>query len=155
MLRLLALIAAVLCALAAPIQALAGELQSLALHIPSTAAGAGDTWYMAQPQPGKWQIKEVKFAPATAVAAAATDYTTVTVATNDSTASTTWTDIASFNTNSGATALVIGTTIDMSLTAGPGLFVSEGYQIRVTKADTASGDILDGTFTVFLEKVPR
>jgi hypothetical protein len=156
MLRRFIFAAALLMATAVPIEsAHAGEIVSLSLHIPSTAAGTADQWYIAEPLTGKWQIKEVKFAPATAVAAAATDYTTVTISTNDSTASTTWTDIASFNTNSGATALVIGTTLDLTLTAGAGLFISEGYQIKVGKAETASGDILDGTFTFFLEKVPR
>jgi hypothetical protein len=130
-------------------------LEAIALHIPSTAAGAGDTWYLPWPHPGKFLLKKAKFAPATAVAAAATDYTTVTLAKNTIAAPTTWTDIGTFNTNDGGTALVIGTTIDFNLTEGAGCLLSEGEQIRVTKADTASGDILDGTFAFVAEKVPR
>jgi hypothetical protein len=129
-------------------------LQSLSLHIPTTAAGTGDTWYIACPFVGTWKIAKAKFTPATAVAAAATDYTTVTLATNASAESTTWVDIGAINTNTGGTALVIGTTVSFTLSAVPGsLEISEGRQIRVTKADTASGDILDGTFTFLLEKI--
>ncbi len=129
-------------------------LEAIALHIPTTAAGTADTWYLPWPHPGKWLLKKAKFAPATAVAAGATDYTTVTLAKNTIAAPTTWTDIGAFNTNTGATALVIGTTIDLDLTEGAGCLLSEGEQLRVTKADTASGDILDGTWTFLAEKVP-
>lgn len=127
------------------------EVTTLTQHIPSTAAGTDDQWYVPFPHRGKWRLERLMFAPATAVAAAATDYTTVTITQNDGAAGSDSSAIASFNTNTGGTALVLKTTIDLTITQR-GLFTA-GSQIKIAKADTASGDILDGTFYFVFEKI--
>jgi hypothetical protein len=129
------------------------QLASLVVHIPSTGAGTDDQWYIAFPYRGTWRIKGILFAPATAVAAAATDYTTVTITVNDGAAGSDSSAVASFNTNTGGTALVLKTTVDLTVSQVAGGELSRGKQIKIAKADTASGDILDGTFTFELEKI--
>jgi len=126
-------------------------LQTLSLHIPTQSANASDEWYIANPHKGTWRIVSAYFAPATAVAIDGTDYFTVTLSSNDGAASSDVT-IASHNTNTGGTALVLKTSIALTL-SGAGLQLSQGGQIKVAKVHTASGKILDGTYTFGLEKV--
>lgn len=125
--------------------------QALVVHIPSTAAGTGDEWYVPFPYKGTWDLTDILFQPATAVAAAATDYTTVTITQNDGAAGADSSAIASFNTNTGGTALVLKTTVDLTVT--PRGSFSRGKGLKIAKVDTASGDILDGTFVFVFRKV--
>lgn len=128
-------------------------IAALSLHIPSTAADTTDEWYLACPFLGSWRIIGVKFAPATAVTANDTNYVQVVIATNASSASTTWTDIATFTTQiTGGIGFVLGTVISPVL-SGLGLEFGEGRQIRISKTDPGSGQILDGTFTFALQKM--
>jgi hypothetical protein len=127
-------------------------LASMTMHIPTQSANATDEWYAAWPYPGTWLIREIKFAPATAVAIDGTDYLTSTISTNDGAAGS-FTSVASHNTNTGGTALVVGTTVAPSLTAGAACKLAEGYQVKIAKTLANAGKILDGSYTIMAEKV--
>lgn len=118
------------------------------------AALTDDERYIAWPAKGTWEITDVTFAPATAVAAHATNVNAFTVAINAGTASTSWTTIASHTTDSdiaGYSAYVIGTVIDLTLTKPTAL--SRGYQIRVENTNGGTGAAWDGAVCVTARKV--
>lgn len=125
--------------------------QSLCLYI--SVADTDDEQYIAWPHKGTWQITDVMFAPATAVAAGATDVQVWTVAVNAGTASTSWTTIASWTTDSDdtETAHVIGTVIDLTITQPAN--VSRGYQIRIENTNGGTGPAADGTLCVAARKI--
>ncbi len=135
------------------------DIRAITQHIPSTAAGTDDEWYITQPFPGKWRIVDILFAPATAVAIAGTNFTTVTCTTNDGAAGADSSSIGSFTTNTAGTALALKTTLkassdwDVTLVQGTDLELVQGAQLKIAKADDGSGKILDGTYTVLLEKM--
>ena len=89
------------------------QLLAVALDV-NIAAGAVDDRFLCCPaEAGEWKPKTLLFVPATSVALNGTNYMTVTVYGADGT-----TAIASFNTNTGGTALTAGTPVSLSLTAG-------------------------------------
>ena len=124
----------------------------LTLHIPSTAAGTADEWYVPMPAKGTWRLKSVKFAPATAVAQNGTNYTTATVTKNDGAAGADSAALAVISTiTTTGVALVLKTTVVPTLTQVTDF--TENQQIKVAKVETGTGAILDGTFTFELEKI--
>lgn len=125
--------------------------QTLTLHIPTQSANATDEWYVAVPWKGKWRLTAAYFAPATAVAIDGTDYLTSTITKNDGAAGSDSSAIASHNTNTGGTALVLKTSIALTLTQISDF--TTGEQIKVAKTLAASGKILDGTYTFVFDKV--
>lgn len=130
------------------------HLLCLSLHIPSTAAGTDDEWYVAVPAPGTHRLKAVKFAPATAVAQDGTNYRTVTITKNDGAAGSDSSAICSFDTNTGTgshVAFALRTTLSPTLTQ-QGDF-TEGQQLKVAATHTGTGAVLDGTFTFLFEKI--
>jgi hypothetical protein len=149
MLRFISLLFAL--AVFAP-KALAFQEQSLCLYI--SVADTDDEQYIAWPHKGAWRITDVMFAPATAVAADATNVQVWTVAINAGTASTSWTTIASWTTDSDdtETAHVIGTVIDLTVTQ-PSTALSRGYQIRIENTNGGTGPAADGTLCVNARKV--
>ncbi len=126
---------------------------SLSLHIPTQSANATDEWYIAVPWRGKWAIDAILFAPATAVAVDATDNLTSTITANDGAGGTNSAAIASHT--STATALVLNTSLDLTVTQPVllGGVLSKGNQIKVAKTVASAGKILDGTYTFALRKV--
>lgn len=134
-----------------PADALAYQEQSLCVYI--SVADSDDEQYIAWPHKGTWQITDVMFAPATAVAAHATDVQVWTVAVNAGTASTTWTTIAGWTTDSDGEEIahVIGTVIDLTITRPAN--VSRGYQIRIENTNGGTGPAADGTLCVNAMKV--
>lgn len=130
---------------------MAVELASVTLHIPSTAAGTDDQWYVSWPHKGTWMLDYIGFAPATAVSASDAVPSIMTIAANDSAASTTWTTVATHNTSvaTGA-AWVIGTTIAPTVTP---VKLAQGYSIRVAKTHTSTGSVTDGTYVFSARKM--
>lgn len=128
---------------------------TLTIHIPTQSANATDEWYVAVPWKGKWAIEAINFAPATAVAIDGTDYLTSTITANDGAAGSDSGTIASHNTNTGGTALVLKTTLDLTVTAPSALggVLAKGNQIKIAKTLAGAGKILDGTYTIALRKV--
>lgn len=129
------------------------------------AADTDEERYLSWSNKGTWRIESIVWAPATAVAVHATDVQVFTVAVNAGVASTSWTTVASHTTDSddttgayladgtlGATAYVIGTTIDLKLTAA-GRTLSRGYQIRFENSQGGTGPVWDGQFCVTAVKV--
>ncbi len=127
------------------------EVASVSLHIPSTAAGTDDQWYVAWPHKGSWVLDYIGFAPATAVTASDSVPSIMTISVNDSAASTTFTTAAAHNT-SVATGIgwVIGTTIEPTVTP---VLIAQGYTIKVAKTHTSTGSVTDGTYTFRAKKV--
>ncbi len=127
------------------------EIASIEQHIPSTAALTDDEFYLAWPHKGTWVLDYVGFTPATAVAIDGTDYLTVTISVNASSASTSWTTACSHTTFTGGSAFVLGTAIAPTVTK---VILGQGYQIRVASVNTGgSGQIMDGTYTFRATKV--
>lgn len=130
---------------------MAVELASVTQHIPSTAALTDDEWYIPWPHKGTWVVDYVVFAPATAVSIDGTDYLTITISANASAASTTWTTVATHTTFTGGNAFVIGTAIAPTVTKAK---LGQGYQIKIASVNTgASGQVMDGTYTIQARKV--
>lgn len=112
------------------------------------AANTDDEYYFPWSPKGSWEITEVYWSPATAVAADTTDVVAMTVAVNAGTASTSWTTIASTTTDSditGYAAYVIGTSLDLTVTPAT---ISQGYSIRVENTNGGSGKAWDGSICV-------
>lgn len=131
--------------------ALAYQEQSLCLYI--SVADTDDEQYIAWPHKGTWAITDVMFAPATAVAADATNVQVWTVAVNAGVASTSWSTIASWTTDTDdtETAHVIGTVIDLTVTKPA--TISRGYQLRIENTNGGTGPAADGTLCVNALKV--
>jgi hypothetical protein len=128
-------------------------LAQLTYVYPSVAADSELNRHLVMALSGKWRIKEVKFAPDTAVAASDTNYVSVTISTNTLAAPTTWTAIGVITTQvTGGAAFVLGTTRSFTL-SGAGLDIDEGCQIRVEKLDPGTGAALHGCFGFELEKI--
>lgn len=123
----------------------------LTLHIPTQTASTTDEWYVANPHKGVFRVKEIKFAPATAVAIDATNVLTSTVTINDGAGGAFSSAVASHTTLTGGNALALGTTLDLTLTQV--VDVQEGYQFKFAKTVGGTGAILDGTYSVLLEKI--
>lgn len=139
------------CVALLPLSAEAYQEQSLCLYI--SVADTDDEQYIAWPHKGYWEITDVMFAPATAVAAGATDVQVWTVAINAGVASTSWTTIASWTTDSDdtETAHVIGTVIDLTITKPS--TIARGYQVRIENTNGGTGPAADGTLCVNARKV--
>lgn len=106
--------------------------------------------------PGKWYIDAIYFAPSTAAAIDGTNNVTSTIAVNDG-AGGSFTAIGSHTTNTGGTALVVGTTVSVSLTdsaaADAAREVEAGAQIRIAKTVGGSGAALDGQYHIRLRRI--
>lgn len=142
----------VLALLAVASPALAYQEQSVCMDV-TTAANTDDERYIAWPHRGYWEITDVVFAPATAVAVDTTNVNAFTVAVNAGTASTTWTTIASHTTDSdlaGATAYVIGTVLDLTVTRAQ---FQRGYTLRFENTNGGTGKAWDGAICVSAVKV--
>lgn len=125
--------------------------QALAWRV-TVAADASDTVIVPWPYLGTWRVDKLFFAPETAVAVGATDFVTSTITTNDS-ASSTDRALASHTTNTGGTALVVNTTVDLTLSAA-GRTLTQGDQIKtVVDATPGSGDPLKGVYTLLATKI--
>jgi len=148
--RFPSLLLAAACALWAP-PAEAYQEQSLCLYI--SVADTDDEQYIAWPHKGVWEITDVMFAPATAVSADATNVHVWTVAINAGVASTSWTTIAGWTTDTDDTevAHVIGTVIDLTITKPS--TIQRGYQIRIENTNGGTGPAADGTLCVNARKV--
>lgn len=138
--------------LAASAPALAYQETTVCLGV-QEAANTDDEYYLAWSPKGTWEITAVTFAPATAVAADATDVVAFTIAINAGVASTSWTTIASETTDSDATEIpyVIGTVIDLTLTKPTN--ITHGYQVRIENTNGGSGKAWDGTYCFTAVKV--
>lgn len=130
---------------------MAGNEVALVVQIPTQAANATDEWYVPIPWKGTHRLKAIKFAPATAVAINGTDYLTSTFTANDGAAGSDSSTIASHTTNTGGTALVLKTTINLTLTQVQDF--TEGQQIKIAKTLAGAGQILDGSYVFLWEKV--
>lgn len=132
--------------------ALAYQEETVCLGV-QEAANTDDEYYLAWAPKGTWEITAVTFAPATAVAADATDVVAFTVALNAGTASTSWTTIASATTDTDGAeiAYVIGTVIDLTLTKPTN--ITHGYQVRIENTNGGSGKAWDGTYCLTAVKV--
>lgn len=129
------------------------ELATLTIHIPTQSANATDEWYVPWPHRGTWRIKSILFAPATAVAIDGTDYLTSTITVNDGAAGADSSAVASHNTNTGGTAHVLKTTVDLPVSQVAGGELSRGKQIKIAKTLAGAGKILDGTYVIEAEKL--
>lgn len=128
------------------------EQRSIQIEFPSTSGTTTEERYAAWPHKGIWRIDEVKFVPATAVALDGTNTITSTITTNDGAAGSDRA-LASHHTNTtGGTALVLKTTLDLSLSAA-GRELREGYGIKVAKTAAGTGGVLDGTYTITATKI--
>lgn len=125
------------------------NIQSVSQHIPTQSANATDEWYVAWPFAGKWLVKAVRFAPATAVAIDGTDYLTSTISANDGAAGS-FTTICSHTTNTGGTALAVDTSVAPTVTR---YTLVQGSMIKIAKTLAGAGKILDGTYTITAEKI--
>lgn len=134
-------------------EAAAQQTESLCMDV-TYAAGTDDERYLALPFTGTYEVVSVMFAPATAVAAHASNVNAFTVALNAGTASTSWTTIASHTTDSdvtGYSAYVVGTVIDLTVTKPASL--SRGYQVRIENTNGGTGAAWDGSVCLALRKV--
>lgn len=131
--------------------ALAFQEQAICMYI--SVADTDDEQYLAWPHKGTWEITSVVFAPATAVAADPTNVHVWTVAINAGVASTSWTTIAGWTTDSDdeEIAHVIGTVIDLTITKPAN--IARGYQIRIENTNGGTGPSADGTLCVGARKV--
>jgi hypothetical protein len=129
------------------------QLALLTVHIPTQAANAADEWYIPWPHRGTWRIKGIQFAPATAVVIDGTDYLTSTITVNDGAAGSDSAAVAAHNTNTGGTALVLKTTVDLTITQVVGGELTRGKQIKIAKTLAGAGKILDGTYVIEAEKI--
>ncbi len=148
--RFLSLLFAATCALWAP-EAQAYQEQSLCAYF--TVGDADEQVYIGWPHKGVWEITDVVFAPMTAVADNATNNHVFTVAINAGTASTTWTTIGTWTTDTddSETPHVVGTIIDVTLTKPT--TIQRGYQIRLSNANGGTGPAADGHLCVSARKV--
>ena len=127
-------------------------LQSVSIHVPSTAAGTEDQWYKVWPYRGKWIVRSVFWTPATAVATAAANITTLTLTKNDGAAGSDSSTIAEkHNTTTTGTADVLKTTQNLTVTQRG--TVTQGDQFKLAKTDASSGAIADGEMTIVCEKL--
>lgn len=135
-----------------PAPALAYQEQILCIDV-VVAADTDEQRYAAWPSKGTWEVTDITWAPATAVAVHADDNQTITVAINAGVASTSWTTIGTFTTDTDGAevAFVIGTVVDVTVTK-PSTF-SRGYQIRVANANGGTGPVFDGQICVTARKV--
>lgn len=133
--------------------AAAQQTESLCMDV-TTAANTDDERYLPMPFTGSYEVTAIMFAPATAVAAHASNVNAFTVAMNAGTASTSWTTLASHTTDSditGYSAYVIGTVIDLTITKPA--TVSRGYQFRIENTNGGTGAAWDGAVCIALRKV--
>lgn len=133
-------------------EAHAYQEQSLCVDI-VVAADTDDERYIAWPHKGTWEITDLTWAPATAVAVHATDVQVFTVAINAGVASTSWTTLATVTTDTddAEVAFVIGTVVDMTVTKPS--TISRGYQIRIENTNGGTGPVFDGAVCIAARKV--
>lgn len=119
----------------------------------SVAAGTDDEYYILQPHPGTYRLTELWFAPQTAAAIDGTDFMTINITTNDGAGGADSSNVASHNTDTGGTALVLKTSVDLALSGDLDLEVAQGGQVKFAKVETASGVIWEGQYFAVFEKV--
>lgn len=113
----------------------------------SIATNTNYTGYIAQPNPGKWELASLYFTPdsAGAVSIDGTNYITVT-AKNGSTS------LGSFTTFTGGTALVAGTAVAITLSGGSSLIFNQGDVLTIDSVKTGTGAVLKGIWTASWRK---
>ncbi len=149
--RFLGFLLASCVALLAP-EAEAYQEQSLCIFL--TGGDTDDQQYVAWPHKGTWEITDLTFAPATAVAAHNDNFHTFLVSINAGTASTSWSNIATWHTEAdgtGPTAHVIGTVISLTVTKPS--TISRGYQVRFQNTNSGTGPAFDGNLCIVARKV--
>lgn len=125
-------------------------LQSVSIGFPSIGAATADELYGVWPFKGDWQIEEVYYAPATADPADATNYTTLTLSTNNGAAGA----FTSIGTLTNATvAFAVDTSREMSI-SGAGLAIVQGSMLKAAKTEAGTGGILHGELVIVARKVP-
>ena len=124
--------------------------QALAIHFDSVAANTDEDREFAWPFPGKWRIDKVLVAPSTTAGADGTDYTTVTLETNDG-AGGSYTTFGSLSTET--VALTIGTSRERTMVATAAREVDQGDCLRVGKTDSGTGAVFDGGVTVLASRI--
>lgn len=147
---------AALLALAAPLlpqRAEAYQEQSLCVFL--SGGDTDDQQYIAWPHKGYWEITDLTFAPATAVAAHNDNHHTFLVSINAGVASTSWSTIGTWSTDADATpagiAHVVGTVVDVTVLKPS--TIQRGYQIRFQNTNGGTGPAFDGTLCVNARKV--
>lgn len=126
------------------------EYQTIPLVIDTTAAGAGALARYPVQLPGIWLVEKATLMPDIAVAAHATNGTTLTFQSGANEAG--LTDRASHSTLSGAQgALTAGTAVDLTPTAA--VEVDLGDLLALEKVDAASGQAFKGTLFVLLKRI--
>lgn len=125
---------------------------TLVIDWPSVSAGSSEERYIPIPWEGTWRLTKLKFAPATAVAAHASNTVTCTVTKNDGAAGSDSSTIASFHTTTTTgISLALKTTVDMTVTQQTDF--TEGEQLKIAKTEAGTGAVLDGTFVAVFEKM--
>jgi len=118
----------------------------------TVAAAADDERYLTWPFPGTWLVEYIAMAPATAVALDASNYWTTTISANDGAAGA-FASIGAHNTTTGGDALVLGTTISVTPTAGADIELTQGDILKFAKVETGTGAAWDGAYTVYCRKL--
>ena len=123
----------------------APNTQVLVLDVATVAAGTGEERYVAQTMPGEWQVEAAYYTPATADAAHATNFTTLSLLQGA-------TAIVSDLSNE-TVAFVAGTARAFTMVNGVAREFGQGDVIKLTKVEDGSGGILDGAISIYLRKV--
>lgn len=123
--------------------------EQVSLHIPTTAAGTGQSDYATFLLPGTWYIEDQELVPIASVAADTTDYSTYTL--------TNVTDTVTIMSHSTRTAdqgaLTAGTPVLASPTVtGNDRRISQGDVLRLTKADSGAGKAGGARATLYLRE---
>jgi len=124
-------------------------LAQIDIAFPSVGAGSTDEVYAAVP----FRCRPVAayWAPATAAAANATNYATITLASNDG-AGGSYTSLGTLTTATVAMAVDTSRSLSMS---GAGQAIPIGGMIKVAKTEAGTGAIIHGTMSVLVEKAPE
>lgn len=129
--------------------------QSISENI-NVAGNTAEDRHIPVPFEGKWFVEEVRFAPSSALAIDGTNYATGTISTNDG-AGGSFVAIGSHTTNTGGTALVVGTTVNVSLLSTAAAMaareVEQGHQIKIAKTVGGSGGAIDGQYSILLRRI--
>ena len=128
---------------------------TLVIPFDSVAAGTAEELYVAIPWLGKWLVEYVAIAPNTALATAATNYTTVLLTASDGAGGDDSGTIAAYTSNTsgaGSIALVLKTVVAPTVTQ-PAAVLRRGHIFKLAKADTGTGQAHDACWTIGLRKV--
>ena len=133
-----------------------GHLYEKTITVPITAAGTADEFYGCVASPGRWRIKAVRFAPATASAANGTNYATVDVLTNDGAGGAYASAVTPITTATVALAVDTPRSFTLLTTAAgrAAQHVTTNAMIKVGITHAGTGAVVHGAIELTLEKVP-